>query len=317
MKLFITDKPNTQHAINKSLPNIEADGICNLFRFYTFNYKNSDFQSYPQYQSDNNGGFFYPIYHHGNGKVTSGKEFNFSENSYNDFLKYSEICFFLDRHHTDVRSADLFLDHFFGKLKERYSVTFVWIDNHSTEHIKRQYESRLDYFKFSPVGEETETVKKVYQQLDSHRKEYEIKDYIDFKFNVIIKKIFITDKLPFHKLLMTRNKIMTLLLLQRYSFSDSMGSRDVVGREMMELNIGSSASRSEIVSTLVSDKMVTPELFRLTKKAKHFLASLPAGASDFDCLAHLKIIESLDDYTHEQKIEAVDNYLSEMFQAYI
>lgn len=255
------------------------------------------------------------MYHHGDGKVTSGKEFKFSENSYNDFLKYSEICFFLDRNHTDVRSADLFLDHFFGKFKERYSVTFVWIDNHSTEHIKRQYESRLDYFKFSPVGEETETVKKVYQQLHSHRKEYEIKDYIDFNFNGIMKKIFITDKLPFHKLLMTRNKIMTLLLIQRYSFSDSMESRDVVGREMMELNIGSSASRSEIVSTLVYDKMLTPELFRLTKKAKKILETLPVRSNDFDCLAHFKIIESLDDCTHEQKIEAVDNYLSEMFSS--
>ena len=317
MKLFITDKPNIQHAINKSLPNIEADGICNLFRFYTFNYKNYDFLSCPQYQSDNNVGFFYPMYHHGNGKVTSGKEFKFSENSYNDFLKYSEICFFLERHHTDVRSADLFLDHFFGKLKERYSVTFVWIDNQSTEHIKCQYESRLDYFKFSPIGEETETVRKVYQQLDKYRKSYEIKDYIDFNFNGVMKNFFPTDNLPSHQLLMTRNKIMALLLLQRYSFNDGMEARDVVGREMMELNIGSSESRSEIIFTLVNSNMVTPELYRLTKKAKHFLASLPAGASNFDCLAHLKIIESLDDCTHEQKIEAVDNYLSEMFQAYI
>jgi hypothetical protein len=317
MKLFITDKPSTQQAINKSLPNIEADGICNLFRFYTFNYKNSEFPSYPQYKYDNNVGFFYPMYHHVEGKVTSGKEFKFHENNYNDFLKYSEICFFLDRHHTDVRSADLFLDHFFGKLKDRYSVTFVWIDNHSTEHIKRQYESRLDYFEAPAIGTGQETARKVYQQLDRYRKGYEIKDYIDFNFNMIMKKFFPTGKRPSDKLLMTRNKIMTLILLQRYSFSDSMESRDVVGREMMELNIGSSASRSEIVSTLVNSKMVTPELFRLTKKAKHFLDTLPVGAMDFDFLAHLQTIEYLHDCTHERKIEAVDSYLSKMFQAYI
>lgn len=317
MKLFVTDKPNTQQAVNKSLPNIEADGICNLFRFYKFNYKNSEFLSYPQYQYDNNVGFFYPMYHHGEGKVTSGKEFKFHENNYNDFLKYSEICIFLDRNHTDVRSTDLFLEHFFGKLKEHYSVTFAWIDNYSIDHIKHSYESRLDYFEAPAIGGETGTARKVYQQLDRHRKVYEIKDYIDFNFNGIMKKFFPTDKLPSNPLLMTRNKIMALLLLQRYSFSDSMESRDVVGREMMELNIGSSSSRSEIVSTLVNAKMVTPELFRLTKKAKYFLDTLPVGVRNFECLAHLKIIESLHDCTHERKIEAVDNYLSKMFQAYI
>lgn len=317
MKLFVTDKPNTQQAINKSLPNIEADGICNLFRFYTFNYKKSNFPSYPQYQVDNNVGFFYPMYHHSNGKVSSGKEFKFSENSYNDFLKYSEICLFLDRNHTDVRSADLFLDHFFGKLKERYSVTFTWIDNYSTDHIKHRYESRLDYFEAPAIGTGQETARKVYQQLDRHRKSYEIKDYIDFNFNGIMNNFFPTDTRLSDTLLMSRNKIMTLLLLQRYSFNDSMESRDVVGREMMELNIGSVASRSEIVFTLVNAKMVTPELFRLTKQAKHFLDTLPFGARDFECLAHLKKIESLHDCTHERKIDAVDEYLSKMFQGYI
>jgi hypothetical protein len=312
MKLFVTDKPSTQQAINKSLPNIEADGICNLFRFYQFNYDNYSFLSYPQYQGDNDIGFFYPMYHHAHNKVTSGKEFKFSENSYNDFLKYSEICFFLDRHHTEVRSADLFLDKFFGKLKEHYSVTFAWFDNYATDHIKHSYESRLDYFEAPAIGGETGTPRKVYQQLDRHRKAYEIKDYIDFNFNGIMKKVFPTDQL-----LITRNKIMALLLLQRYIFIDNTESFDTFGREMRDLNIGSSVSRSEILYSLINAKMVSPKLLRVTKKGKSFLDILPVGARDFDCLAHLQTIESLHDCTHERKIKAVDDYLSKIFQGYI
>lgn len=310
MKLIITNKPNVHYAINDSLFNIEADGICNVFRFYKFNNDNYSFPSYPRYQYDNEFDFFYNMYNHGGNKITEGKQFKFNENTYNDFLKYSEICFFLDPCHTDVRSTDLFLDYFFGQLKQHHSVTFTWIDNYSNAHIKEVYESRLDYFESSLKDSETDN--QHYQEIERYRKSYQIKDYIDFNFNGLMKKSFLVPKL-----LLTRNKIMIMLLLQRYSFNDSMESRDVIGREMKELNIGSAWSKSDIVSSLVDAQMVTPELYRLTKKAKAFLAGLPDSLKDFDGLAHLRTIELCNDYTHEQKIEEVNVYLSKMFQGYI
>ena len=310
MKLIVTEKPNIQVEMNKSLPAIDADGICNLFRFYKFNDEHYSFPSEPTYKCDNNLNFYYPIYHHGDSKLTKGKDFIFSENTCNDLLKYSEICFCLNSIHTDVRSTDLFLDYFFGELKERHSITFTWIDNYLHDNIKKAYESRLDYFEAPAFDRELDI--KNYQKIEQYRKAYKIKDYIDFNFNGIMKQFF-----PTKKLLMTRNKIMTLLLLQRYSFSDSMDSRDVIGREMRDFDIGTSWSRSEIVTTLIETKMVTPELYRLTKKAKAFLASLPDTLKDFDGLAYLRTIELRDDCTHEQKIEEVNAYLSKMFQGYI
>jgi len=310
MKLIITDKPNVQFAVNEALQDIEADGLCNLFRFYKFNDLNYSFPSHPIYKCDNDLNFFYPMYHHGEGYVKKGKSFNFSEHTRNDLLKYSEISFFLDSSRTDVRSTDLFLDYFFGELKSRHSVTFTWIDDYSNETIRGGYESRLDYFEAPSVNREIEN--KNYQKIEQYRKEYEIKDYIDFNFNGLMKKNFLIQKL-----LVTRNKVMTLLLLQRYSFSDSMDSRDVIGREMTELNIGSAWSKSDIISSLIEAQMVTPELYRLTKKAKAFLASLPESLKDFDGLAYLRTIELRDDCTHEQKIEEVNAYLSKLFQGYI
>lgn len=310
MKLIITDKSNVQFAVNEALQDIEADGLCNLFRFYKFNDLNYSFPSHPIYKCDNDLNFFYPMYHHGEGYVKKGKSFNFSKHTRNDLLKYSEISFFLDSSRTDVRSTDLFLDYFFGELKSRHSVTFTWIDDYSNETIRGGYESRLDYFEAPSVNREIEN--KNYQKIEQYRKEYEIKDYIDFNFNGLMKQNF-----PTKKLVMTRNKIMTLLLLQRYSFNDSMDSRDVIGREMSEFHIGTSWSRSEIVTTLVHAKMVTPAFYRLTKKAKAFLASLPDTLKDFDVLAYLRTIELRDDCTHEQKIEEVNAYLSKLFQGYI
>lgn len=310
MKLIVTDKPNVQFAVNEALQNIEADGLCNLFKFYKFNDLDYSFPSHPIYKCDNDLNFFYPMYHHGDGKVTKGNSFKFSENTRSDLLKYTEISFFLYSSRTDIRSTDLFLDYFFGELKDRHSVTFTWIDNQSTEHIRKIYESRLDYFEKPSIDRDIDI--KNYQKVEHYRNLYKIKDYIDFNFNGLMKKFF-----PTKKLLMTRNKIMTLLLLQRYSFSDSMDSRDVIGREMMELEIGTSWSRSEIVTTLIESKMVTPELYRLTKKAKSFLDSLPDQLKDFDGLAYLRTIELRDDCTHEQKIDEVNAYLSKMFQGYI
>jgi hypothetical protein len=310
MKLIITDKPNVQFAVNEALQDIEADGLCNLFRFYKFNDLDYSFPSHPIYKCDNELNFFYPMYHHGEGHVKKGKSFKFSENTRNNLLKYTEISFFLDSSRTDVRSTDLFLDYFFGKLKQHHSVTFTWIDNYSTKHIQEIYESRLDYFEVPSVDKELDI--KNYQKIEQYRKAYEIKDYIDFNFNGLMKKNF-----PTKKLVMTRNKIMTLLILKQYSFNDSMDSRDVMGREMKEFDIGTSWSRSEILTTLIHAKMVTPELYRLTKKAKEFLMSLPETLKDFDGLAHLRTIELCNDYTHEQKIKAVNVYLSKMFQGYI
>lgn len=94
-----------------------------------------------------------------------------------------------------------------------------------------------------------ESDNKNYEQIERYRKYYEIKDYIDFNFNGLMKKLFL-DK----KLFLTRNKIMTLLLIQKYSFNDGMDARDVIGREMMALNIGSEWSKSDIVSSLLEAK---------------------------------------------------------------
>lgn len=305
MKLFIAEKPNVHNAINKALPNIEADGITNVHLFYKFVYDGYTFPSTPRYEFQKEGSFPYRIAHHRGSTIRPGALFNFKEATFNDFLPYSEICLFIEPDHSGIRCTDLFLDLFLGELQSKCPVTFTVIENQSAEHLSQAFATRMDYFK----EPETVATKKIHAKMERFRKQYQIKDYIDFNFNGLMKQFF-----PTGKLLMTRNKIMTLILLDQYGFTEGQGANETIGSEMARNKIGSPASTSPILSTLIDAKFVTPEVLRVTKKGKAFLNSLPDAVKDFDSLMYFKKIEAMTDGTHEQTLKAIEDYLSKIFE---
>lgn len=133
-------------------------------------------------------------------------------------------------------------------MKSKYPVTFALIETQNPEHIAHVFKNRMDYFQL-PV---TAIAKKQHNTIDKYRKKYQVKDYIDFNFNGLIKQFF-----PTGKLLMTRNKIMTLLLLENAGFTEGQGANETIGREMSRNKIGSPASISPILSTLIDAKFIT------------------------------------------------------------
>lgn len=305
MQLLVTEKPFVQKNISKYLPNIEADSICNVHLDYKFNYDNFTFPSNPSYEYDKKVKHSFKMVHHRNGQILTGVTFDFNESHYTDFINYSEICIFIDLDHSGVRSTDLFLEHFFGDMKDKYPITFAILDDYVQNNFSKRYEDRIDLFKSSEVKQHQQ----MHNKVDYYRKKYEIKDYIDFNFNGLMRQYF-----PTGKLLVTRNTILTLLLLSRYTFTDKMDAVQNIGVEMERNKIGSPISKSEIVGKLVDAKFVSPELFRVTKKGKSFIEQLPAGLKDFDSLMHFKAIEQITDLTHDRIKEEIELYLAKMFE---
>jgi hypothetical protein len=305
MKLFIAERPNVHNAINQALPNVEAEGITNVHLFYKFVYDGYTFPSQPRYQVQQEYSYSYQMRHYSGGSLQNGTPFNFKEATFNDFLPYSEICLFIECDHSGVRCSDLILDLFLGDMKSKYPVTFALIETQNPEHIAQVFKNRMDYFQL-PV---TAIAKKQHNTIDKYRKKYQVKDYIDFNFNGLIKQFF-----PTGKLLMTRNKIITLLLLENAGFTEGQGANETIGREMSRNKIGSPASISPILSTLIDAKFITPEVLRLTKKGKSFLNSLPANIRNFDSLMHFQTIENNKECSHEQTLEAIEAYLIKLFE---
>jgi hypothetical protein len=308
MKLLIAEKPMVHNSINQALFNIEAEGITNVHLFYKFVYDGYTFPSIPRYEPQRDTGFLYNRVYHKGGTILQGAPFNFYEATFNDFLQYSEICLFVEPDHSGVRCTDLFLDHFFGEMKANYPITFTIIEQHSPEHINSVYDNRIDFFK-EPV---TANAKKKHKQMKYYRERYKIKDYIDFNFNGLMKQFF-----PTEKLLMTRNKIITLLLLEQCNFSKIRGSEAKIIQEMSKYKIGSPASISVILSTLKDAGFVTPEILSVTDMGKAFIESLPAGLSDFYNLMEFQRIEQFKDISHADKITLAQDHLSLLFSNYL
>jgi hypothetical protein len=308
MKLFIAEKPIVHHAINDALPNIEADGISNVHLFYKFVYDGYTFPSTPRYEHEKDCGFLYRMVHHKANNISIGGSFNFYEATFNDFLQYSEICLFIELDHSGVRCSDLFLDHFFGDMKSNYPVTFTVIENHSSEHIHSVYDSRMDFFKEPSTARD----KNKHEQINYYREKYKIKDYIDFNFNGLMKQFF-----PTGKLLMTRNKIITLLLLEQCNFTTVTGSEAKIMKAMSKHKIGSPASTSVILSTLKDAEFVTSDTLTVTQKGKSFIESLPSVLTDFSNLMEFQIIENLKNVTHADKIALARLHLSLLFADYL
>jgi len=304
MQLIITEKPLDQMNINKALANITADGICNVHLFYKFNYEGFNFPSKPRYQHDKKSTFTYKMYHHQNGSFLSGQPFNFHENQNEKFLKYSEICLFIDSDHSGVRCSDLFLNHFFGSIQDQYPITFVVVESSHDEHIKNIYENRLDFFK-KPI---TKKEKNIHNKIDKYRKEYEVKDYIDFNFNGLMKQLF-----PSGNLLMTRNKIMILLLLKDLTFTDSIQAEKSIMKLMNQHNIGGPASKSEMIRTLIDAEFISPKLYTVTKEGRSFIDNLPMNLKNFESLKRLQDIDKTA-LTHEQKMVEIEIYLKSLFE---
>lgn len=308
MKLLIAEKPNVHNAINKALVNIEAEGITNVHLFYKFVYDGYTFPSTPRYEPQKDTGFLYNRVHHKGGNLSQGAPFNFYEATFNDFLQYSEICLFVEPDHSGVRCTDLFLDHFFGELKSNYPLTFTIIENQSSEHINSVYDNRIDFFK----EPSTTIAKKKHEKMDYYRKQYQIKDYIDFNFNGLMKQF-----VPTGPLLMTRNKIITLLLLEQCNFTKVKGAEAKIITEMSKNKIGSPASISVILSTLKDAGFVTPEILTVTEKGKAFIESLPSVLTDFDNLMAFQRIEQLKDISHADKMALAQDHLSLLFSNYL
>ena len=249
MKLFIAERQFLHKTINESLPNIEADGITNVHLFYKFVYDGYIFPSTPRYEFQKEDSFVYPMKHYSHGNVNNGKPFKFNEATFNDFLPYSEICLFIELDHSSIRCTDLILELFLGDKKSKYPVTFTLIENQNTDNIAQSFEKRLDYFKLP----DTARSRKQHCTIDKFRKKYQVKDYIDFNFNGLMKQFF-----PTGTLLMTRNKIITLLLLEECNFTSVKGAEGKIMTKMMKHKIGSPASTSVILSTLKEAGFVKP-----------------------------------------------------------
>lgn len=301
MQLIITEKPYVHMNINKALTSLTADGICNVHLFYKFNYDDFNFPSKPRYQHDDKCDFTYNMYHHRNGQLTTGSVFDFKASQYEKFLSYSEICLFVEPDHSGVRCTDLFLDHFFGNLQDKYPITFTVIELGTDEHIRDAYENRLDFFKL-PI---TKKEKTIHDKIDKYRKQYEIKDYIDFNFNGLMKQLF-----PTGQLLMTRNKMMALLLIAEST--EPLDSNKFIGK-LVQYDIGNPAAKSEIVRNLVDAEFLTPDLYSLTKNGKLFLERLPSGLKNFELLKLLQTIDAKE-LTHEQKMLEIENSLKSIFE---
>lgn len=308
MKLFIAEKPNVHNAISQALPNVEADGITNVHLFYKFIYDDYTFPSTPRYEFQKEDSYVYPMRHYSHGNVSNGMPFNFNEATFNDFLPYSEICLFIEKDHSAVRCTDLILELFLGDMKSKYPVTFMLIENSSPEHVVQVFKDRMDYFK-DPV---TAKAKKKHKQIEHYREQYKIKDYIDFNFNGLMKQFF-----PTGSLLMTRNKIITLLLLEECNFTTVKGAEAKIMTKMIKHKIGSPASTSVILSTLKDAGFVKPETLTVTDEGKAFIESLSAGLSNFDSLMEFQRIEQFKEISYTDKMALAQDHLSLLFTNYL
>lgn len=305
MRLIVAEKPSLHKQISLALDPIEAEGLSNVHLFYKFDYSDYTFLSQPAYQHDGNTKFNYRMAQYTLGSVNQGESFNLHEATRQDFIKYSEIFLLIEADHSAVRAADLFLDHVFGASKESYPVTFGIIMDYLKRDLKKAFNDRLDYFKIQ--YDSNHKNKKAYAAVERYRKTYQIKDYIDFNFNGMLLKYFY-DK----KEVMTRNKIMMLILLQKFTFRDSMQAQESTFSQMQEHNIGSPASKSEIMTSLIAAKLVSPELYKVTKLGLAFIDTLPDELRSVESLMEFQRIERAK-LLHEDKMKAAQQHLEKIF----
>lgn len=249
MQLVITEKPIVEVNFNKQL-SATSDSIACPHMFYKFNYTKYQYPSEPKYLPDTDCTFNYQLKSYENGILKLQKPLNFKDSNSVDFTNYTEIFILVDPDHSGVRAADLFLNHFLGCNQIHYPVTFALGSDYPIVELRDLYDGRLDYFN-EPIKSSKQMRK--YSDLKKYRQEYQVKDYIDFNFNGLINKHFKTKNI-----LLTRNKILTLLLLSRYKFENDMDSNEVISRDMQDFNIGSVASRSDILWSLIDAKFISP-----------------------------------------------------------
>lgn len=304
MQLVITEKPIVEATFNKEL-SATSDSIACPYMFYKFNYTNYKYPSEPKYMPEHNCKFNYQLKSYEKGILKNQTPLDFKDSNSIDFLKYTEVFLLVDPDHSGVRGADLFLNHFLESSQVHYPITFALDSCFSNTSLPEVYASRLDYFN-NPSGCSTKIRK--YEDLKVYRQKYQLKDYIDFNFNGLINKHFKTKNI-----ILTRNKILTLLLLSRYNFNNDMDSNEIIGRDMKDYNIGSAVSQSDILWSLIDAKFISPKLFKVTKKGLSFLDKLPALMKNFDSLMYFQAIEKDKLLSHDAKKIAVIDYLNRMF----
>jgi len=304
MQLIITEKPSVEANFNREMY-ATSDSLACPSVYYKFNYTDYSYPSEPKYIHYNNCKFQYEMksYEEGILKTIIPLDFN-NINSIN-FTKYTEIFILVEPDHSSVRGADIFLNHFLGSEQIHYPVTFALGSDYPFIEIPDMYANRLDYFN-EPVNDNERIFK--YGDLKKYREKYQLKDFIDFNFNGLMNKHFKTKNI-----LLTRNKILTLLLLSRYHFDNDMDSNEVISIDMKDFSIGSIASQSDIIRALIDAKFISPKLFKITKKGLNFLEKLPALIKGFDSLMYFQVIEKDQFLSHEAKKKAVVDYLNRLF----
>jgi hypothetical protein len=310
MQLIVTEKPIVHQDLVKGLPELQATGFSNIWLWYKFNYENFVFLNHPIYQHDPLSNFTYRWVHYIDGSIVKGDIFNYHEATHADFAPFSEIAIFVEKDHSAVRAADLFLNHSFGALKKQHPITFTLVDAYSPEALKECYHKRSDFF----VATTMKAIKDL-AKIEQFRDAYKIKDYIDFNFNGMCRQHVLDENNS--STFLTRNKLMVMLLLNEKQLKARKFSEASFLSKMTKNNIGSPASQMDIIRSMVNDGFLTPKLLQVTKKGKAFLDSLPNVMTDFNNLKEFQNIEKLKNVSLDDKIDLAKKHLSLLFADYL
>lgn len=310
MQLIVTEKPIVHQDLVKGLPELQATGFSNIWLWYKFSYENFVFLNHPIYQHDPLSNFTYRWVHYIDGSIVKGDIFNYHEATHADFAPFSEIAIFVEKDHSAVRAADLFLNHSFGELKTQHPITFTLVDTYSPEGLKESYHERSDFF----VATTTKAIEDL-AKIELYRQNYKIKDYIDFNFNGMCRQHVLDENNS--STFLTRNKLMVMLLLNEEILKSKKNPEAFLQSTMVKHNIGSPASQMPIIQSMVKDGFLTPKLLRVTSKGKAFIDSLPKVMTDFKNLKKLQDIEKLKKISLADKITVAQQHLSLLFADYL
>lgn len=310
MQLIVTEKPIVHQDLIKGLPDLQATGFSNIWLWYKFNYENFAFLNHPIYKHDPLSNFTYRWVHYVDGAIVNGDIFNYHEATHNDFISFSEITIFVEKDYSSVRAADLFLEHSFGELKTQHPITFSLVDTYSQEALKESYHERSDFF----VATTKKSIGNL-TKIEQYRQNYKIKDYIDFNFNGMCKQHILDENNS--STFLTRNKLMVMLLMNDKTTKLIKNPESVLHSTMIHHNIGNPASRVPIIRSMVDDGFLTPTLYKVTKKGKEFLASLPSVMTNFENLKEFQKIEKLKTVSLDDKITQAQEHLSCLFSDYL
>lgn len=234
--LFICEKPMVADNIH-DYTNLSFQALFSNSFMYEFDYSDYSFKSNPSYKIRENMKKFYASYRLiNNNKIKVADFLLHSDSLYDKFLylsDFDEICFFLERDHSSVRSFDILFNVYskVGDGKMPITSMFVYDGQYDSLNIKKHFSNRkICNSEF--VNQKT---------IQNYRNAYLLKDYIDYNFNFLMLKKF--------SISLTRNMIWALCLQHElYKQNDLSMSKLIM--ILTKYNVGSPASRHQIVKAL-------------------------------------------------------------------